>query len=363
MRTFTGGRRQMPADQPVRLELGSQATLPELTPGQAYAYIGCRRRADLKDDDEIKHVRGCVQAVIAKVCKAGLGRGEWARAVRERVGGIMAHHGAMCPALTNFTVAEQFDRLARGAFRRQGRVAMDAPNYDLYAYQGWVHSSAEAAGALYATVCALLASPVPNPASAAAQSGLALTLYMWGCMGPPLSWDYAHILPQLGEKREGYVCYVETWLRIRGEGLKAEGKRVCVGEWVGREENREGHILDGGHETWEGVEGAPLFEGDLMDNWVQDYLGRRRKPRWHLLAAGIKVLPHVCTREGAFMTEREAGEAWPDLHRSGDSAWRGDWRELMAELGLMRVAPVVGCRVTLKTSLGVADSIPVCCLS
>ena len=74
------------------------------------------------------------------------------------------------------------------------------------------------------------------------------------------------------------------------------------------------------------MEGAPLFEGDLMDNWVQDYLGRRRKPRWHLLAAGIKVLPHVCTREGGFMTEREAGEAWPDLHRSSN-AWRGDWRE------------------------------------
>ena len=88
-------------------------------------------------------------------------------------------------------------------------------------------------------------------------------------MGPPLVWDYSHILNKLGERRGGYVCYIETWLRIRGEGLLPEGKRVCVGEWLGRVEDREGHILDGGHAIWDPMEGAPLFEGWLTEDWVQ----------------------------------------------------------------------------------------------
>ena len=176
----------MPAVEAVRMEVGRADTLPEMPPSQSYPYIGHRRRADLKDKDELAHVRKCVCTVAGKLRQAGLGRHEWTRAVRERVVGLMAHHGAMCAALSDFDVADRFDRMIRGAYRHVRKTSLDSPNYDLYAYHGWVHSSAEAAGALYSTVCALLASPVPSPAASATQSVLGLVLYMWGCMEPPL---------------------------------------------------------------------------------------------------------------------------------------------------------------------------------
>jgi hypothetical protein len=79
-----------------------------------------------------------------------------------------------------------------------------------------------------------------------------------------------------------------------------------------------------------------LFEGDLISEATCLQLGRRRRPVWLLLSAGIVVRSHTCRDDGSdFMTFDEAAKVVPAFARRTDSALfasRRAWDQLITDL-------------------------------
>ena len=85
-----------------------------------------------------------------------------------------------------------------------------------------------------------------------------------------------------------------------------------------------------------------LFRGELMA--ADPRLGRTREPCWLLLSCGVVMRSHVCRADGSdFMDFAEVECVIPELvTRFSRERARVAWRQLVADLRTLGVAPVPG---------------------
>ena len=281
--------------------------MPYLPLDEAYKHLGVMQRAD-GDAREVwedsKHgllgkgtravgLLGKLRRVTAR---------EYCKVAEALIRGCVSFYGQQ--SYVSFEQAEQIEAKFRRAFNiRFGRAA-STPRFLLYAPRGRrpayrTHTWAIALSSLYTLVHECISESWASGARAAARSGVALAMEMWGCDCDPSTWCWTHLSKELERTLSG------SGVRHTGAAwmlAAAICDKVAAAEAVDEE-------LDpwvGGTARWlwqDGVDKGPLQQGNghfsaaagtsVFAAYSEG--GLECAPVAELITCGLRSVGHFCT--------------------------------------------------------------------
>ena len=281
------------------------------------------------------------------------------------LGGAADHY--LQDTFLTFKEADALEAKWRVVFNKHVGRARDSPRAELYAHE-WIagstrrHIYSHGLVAIYSATCNAIADPADLDHRALARSGLALSLYKWGCRMDPMSWDWAHLEePLLAELQHKQVRYLgDAWMfaviQLRKAQVAAEGNEDAeesgtaawdgpTWRWAAEPEEGEPLAFDATHFCQ--PQGDMVFESGAVS------------PCAELIHAGYVAVAHFCTgARGAwrFMGFAEAVSLNRELRETKEA--RDGWTETVAALVAIGATPVAPRRAVSVTAKWRADTRP-----
>ena len=225
---------------------------------------------------------------------------------------------------------------------------------------GWLHCASLNAASIHATISAAISDGIDSQLRFCARSLLSLTCFLWGSFGAhPAEWSWGHLDEllasgdaTLGSSPVGRIFPIEVYMKhvamLRRLAALSDPERAPSFNFTLEHAPSAGDPFDRAAVIYSPLshDSLRLFEGDLISDAACLRLGRKRRPVWLLLSAGIVVRAHACRSDGtAFMTFDEAAMVVPAFARRGGPALlasRKAWDRLILDLSRLDVAPVPG---------------------
>jgi hypothetical protein len=348
-------------------------TIPRLPYDATYVHVGDRRK--LNGDQTPTRVKavGLCQAWLKRVeqmCRCS--PREFAHATTVGLACVIDAYAPFAPL--TFAQAEAIEKVRRAIYRRRFRGLVSAacadrylpdalraaPQYGLLTAglleasrvgDGWIHCASLNAASVHAAVSAAISDGIDSQLRFCARALLSLTCFLWGSFGAhPATWSWVHLEhllanpdPSVGSSPVGRIFATEVYMKnvalLRRLAVESNGDLAPSFNFTFEHAPPAGDPFDRNaliyssrlaHDT------LRLFEGDLISETTCVQLGRRRRPVWVLLSAGVVVRSHACRDDGTdFMTFAEATQVIPAFARRTGSALLASqraWHQLIADL-------------------------------
>ena len=280
-----------------------------------------------------------------------------------------------------FAAAEALEKIRRSIYKRRFRGTVSAacadrylpdvwhaaPQYGLLTSglpearrvgDGWMHCASLNAASVHAAISSAISDGIDSQLRFCARALLSLTCFLWGSFGRhPAAWSWGHLEhllanpdPATGSSPVGRIFATEVYMKnvavLRRLAALSDEALAPTLNFTMEHVPPAGDPFDYSAPIYSSLsnDGLRLFEGELISEATCFQLGRRRRPVWLLLSAGIIVRSHVCCDDGSdYMTFDAAVQVVPAfLRRTGSAllASRRAWDQLVADLRDLEIDPV-----------------------
>ena len=354
--------------------------IPRLPFDVAYTHVGDPRKLDGDQSPaQGKNVGLCLAWLKRAEQMIRCSPREFARVTNVGLASIIEAYAPFGPMTA--ASAETVEKVRRAIYKRRFRRLVSAscadrylpdvwhaaPNFGLITDgtpearrvgDGWLHCASLSAASVHAVISAAISDGIDSQLRFCARSLLSLTCFLWGSFGAhPAEWSWGHLDEllasgdaALGSSPVGRIFPIEVYMKhvamLRRLAALSDPDRAPSFNFTLEHVPSAGDPFDRSAVIYTPLsrDALRLFEGDLISDAVCLRLGRKRRPVWLLLSAGIVVRAHVCRDDGtAFMSYDEAAMVIPAFARRGGAvhlASRKAWDRLILDLTNLDIVPV-----------------------
>ena len=359
--------------------IGGRA-VPRLAYDATYAHVGDPRKLQGEQSPARSKMVGLCMAWLKRIeqmCRCS--PREFAHATDTGFAAIIDAYAPFGPL--TFAAAETVEKVRRSIYKRRFRGTVSAacadrylpdvwhasPQYGLLTSglpearrvgDGWSHCASLNAASVHAAISSALSDGIDSQLRFCARALLSLTCFLWGSFGKhPASWSWMHLEnllanpdPATGSSPVGRVFATEVYMKnvavLRRLAALSDEALAPALNFTMEHVPPPGDPFDYSAPIYASLsnDGLRLFEGELISEATCFQLGRRRRPVWLLLSAGIIVRSHTCRDDGSdYMTFDEATQVVPAFARRTGSALLASqraWKQLIADLRDLEIDPV-----------------------
>ena len=351
--------------------IGGRA-IPRLAYDATYGHIGDPRKLQGDQSPARSKMTGLCMAWLKRIeqmCRCS--PREFARVTDVGLAAVIDAYAPFGPL--TFAASEALEKVRRSIYKRRFRGTVSAacadrylpdvwhaaPQYGLLTSglpearrvgDGWIHCASLNAASVHAAISSALSDGIDSQLRFCARALLSLTCFLWGSFGKhPAAWSWVHLEhllanpdPAMGSSPVGRVFATEVYMKnvamVRRLAALSDEALAPALNFTMEHIPPPGDPFDYSASIYASLstDDLRLFEGDLISEATCLQLGRRRRPVWLLLSAGIVVRSHTCRDDGSdFMTFDEAAKVVPAFARRTDSALfasRRAWDQLITDL-------------------------------
>jgi hypothetical protein len=327
--------------------------IPVHPPSYFYLHLGFPRRADMSSASALTALTKKVSRIAHRLRRL---RGGSARRCKPRRDHVLLVSEAMLGGTAGYYLqdlyltwkeAEDLEARWRAAYNFVMRRDPSTPAAELYERELRkksirTHIYAHGLTAMRQTVCEAMADVADTEHRACVRSGIALTLYLWGCRSDPAKWDASHLIEELQRalQKEGSRFSGDAWLLATTllqqdewtrEGDEANAEAARAERWRFTQPAAAGEPLSPRARHWARPGGRLVFEGSGA-----------AKPTLELLHEGYVATAHFSTKDDRggwrWASYNEAAGANPALRRRGKAA-RAAWETTITHMTSQGWAP------------------------